>query len=159
ALSHFGDGSIDLLHLDGGQNYEAAWREFLGWLPKVSDRGVVLLHGTNLREGGCGVWKLLQEGRARHPSFEFPHPHGLGVLAGGANCPERLARLAGCAGDEAARVQAFYAQLGQRISQLRENRRLESADATRQHEQRQTLVALWEQLAAAEQAAQVLRLQ
>jgi hypothetical protein len=159
ALSSFADRSIDLLHIDGEQDYEAARREFLSWLPKMSGRGVILLHATNVREEGCGVWKLWEEVQARYPSFEFPHQHGLGVLAVGPDCPESLTRLLGCTDTEAALLQVYYVELGKRIGQLQENGRLQLADNSRQREYRQALGALRQHLAAAEQSVQVLRLQ
>jgi hypothetical protein len=115
ALDSFADGTIDLLHIDGHHAYESVKHDFESWLPKMSARGVVLLHDTNVREPGFGVWKLWEELKAAYPHFEFIHEHGLGVIATGDEMPDGLRLLIETSPEEAAIWRKFFQQLGQRL--------------------------------------------
>ncbi|HEY7511903.1 MAG TPA: glycosyltransferase [Vicinamibacteria bacterium] len=121
ALPQFEDGSIDLLHIDGYHTYEAVRHDFEAWLPKVSARGVVLLHDIAVTEGDFGVHRLWGELKRRWPHFEFAHGHGLGLLAVGAERPAALGPLLEAAPEEADRIRGLFTQLGRRLTLQLEN--------------------------------------
>jgi capsular polysaccharide biosynthesis protein len=114
ASSEFADGSIDLLHIDGYHTYEAVRHDFETWLPKVSERGVIIFHDTAERMLDFGVWRFWEEVASRWPSFHFDHSHGLGLLAVGRDCPPAIIDL--CSSDTIRQntLRRRYAMLGDR---------------------------------------------
>ncbi len=117
AVSNFTDGSIDLLHIDGYHTYDAVRHDFETWYPKLSDRGVVLFHDTNVRERDFGVSRVFEEASKRFPSFEFLHGSGLGVLSVGGAVPAPIARLCSLTrSSDISRFRERFAYLGARWS-------------------------------------------
>jgi O-antigen biosynthesis protein len=118
ALGQFGDASIDLLHIDGCHTYEAVRHDFESWLPKLSDRGVILFHDTTEHREGFGVWKLWDEVSSQYPSINFPHCHGLGMLLVGSHPQPAVVQFMERAAKESAQVARFFAFMGRRIETL-----------------------------------------
>ena len=120
ALQYFPEGSIDLLHIDGKHSYDAVKSDYTSWRSKMSDRGVVLFHDTNVRERDFGVARLWLELSTEYRNFEFLHGHGLGVLAIGRNPPPAVEALFRSVPNPSfvQQVRHAYSRLGQSIADV-----------------------------------------
>jgi predicted O-methyltransferase YrrM len=118
AVQQFGERSIDLLHIDGCRPYDAVKHDFETWLPKISDRGVVLLHNVDVDRDSFGSWRFWDEVKRKHPHFEFFHSYGLGVLAVGECVPDRLRALIDLSPKDQVLVRQYFANLGKYLTEL-----------------------------------------
>lgn len=114
AIRRFADGSIDLLHLAGSASAEYTERLLDTWMPKLSARAVVLIHGIRDSANEADLWLLWEALRERCPSFEFVHGAGLGVLAVGSQAPASVRRLCALDRADAVTLRNRFALLGER---------------------------------------------
>ncbi|MFD1139448.1 class I SAM-dependent methyltransferase [Paenibacillus urinalis] len=79
ALSKFEDSSFDIIHIDGFHEYNAVKHDFVSYLPKLRENGVMIFHdiAANTGYGSSIFWKEIKE---KYHSFEFEHSWGLGIL-------------------------------------------------------------------------------
>jgi len=95
--SHIIIKPIDLLHIDGSHDYKSVRSDFETWLPKMSDRGIILFHDIaevpGDHEAHIGPMKLWHELIQLYPNLSFNHSCGLGVLFIGQRIPEELLNL------------------------------------------------------------------
>ncbi len=139
AFSYFEDSSIDLLHIDGYHTYDAVKHDFETWLPKLSNRAVVLFHDINVRERNFGAWRVWEEVSQQYPHFAFAHGHGLGVLAVGPDYPSALTELTDADVTETQQIQQLFYQLGLRLRAHQQRERLKQ-DLTSRLDQKEQLL-------------------
>ena len=118
ALHLFNDGSIDLLHIDGRHLYEDVKHDFESWRPKLSERSIVLLHDTNVRDKDFGVFRLWDEIWAEFSTFEYFHSYGLGVVGFGSSLPHNVQRFFVTTKNSrvAAQARQVYSYLGSQLT-------------------------------------------
>jgi hypothetical protein len=115
SVDTFEDGAIDLLHIDGRHGYEDVLEDFNLYLPKLSDRAVVIFHDTFEFKEGFGVHRFWDELAKTRPSFNFEHGHGLGVLAYGKTAPSAVLSFIDVANARPEEVRESYYNLGESV--------------------------------------------
>ncbi|WP_059109776.1 MULTISPECIES: rhamnan synthesis F family protein [Pantoea] len=118
ASEHFSDDEIDLLHIDGYHTYEAVKNDFDVWLPKLSNRGVVIIHDSNVRKADFGVYKFVSELRKLYPCFEFSHGHGLTIVGVGSEQTAAMIQLFSSDNNsnKVRHIQSIFSKLGKACS-------------------------------------------
>ena len=130
AAKSFEDKSIDLLHIDGTHTYEAVSNDFNTWLPKLSDRAVVLFHDINVNMENTGpaslrfgVRKFFDSVKTQYPHLEFSHCWGLGVLLVGKHAPAPVMELVEMA--KTSDFSGYFASKGAQVSRQFEDMHVE----------------------------------
>lgn len=112
ARHQFEDGSIDVMHVAGGDGMLSA-EDLADWIPKLSARGVLLLHGS-MAQPLVPARRTAGGLRGAQPMFEFAHGDGLTVVPIGAEQPELIKLLCMASGNPNARraAQEVFFRLG-----------------------------------------------
>ena len=85
--------NIDLCHIEGLACYDSVKLDFETWLPKMSDRGVMIFHNTEVVEKDFGIGRLWNEISVKYPSFNFQNCNGIGILLVGKKVKKDLLNL------------------------------------------------------------------
>ena len=108
------DGAVDLLLLDGPRTAAQTDMLIRDWPRKMSDRGVIVLHGLDTHLATAAGRAFVARLRGHYPSITFPAGAGLEVVLYGPRQSTRLQSLAALAPDDPASsgVQAVFGRLG-----------------------------------------------
>lgn len=98
AAEEIGDGSIDLLHIDGSHLYEDVRRDYEMWKSKVRGNGTIFLHDVTARLHGAplGTVRFWEELRQTEPyTLTIPFSCGLGIVCRDREVYSLLRKVAG----------------------------------------------------------------
>ena len=120
AAKYFEKNSIDLIHIDGLHTYEAVKEDYNTWLPKMSERGLMIFHDINVHERDFGVWRFWKEIKQIHQTMEFYHSHGLGIAYVGDKRGEPIEHLLSMAQSDDAHdfLQKHFEEISQKSVEL-----------------------------------------
>ncbi|MDD5194869.1 MAG: class I SAM-dependent methyltransferase [Candidatus Omnitrophica bacterium] len=118
--SLFNDKTVDLLHMDGTHTYEAVKNDYEMWISKISDKGVILIHDTNITYENSGesfkdygAKQFFDSVKSLYPHVEFMHSYGLGVLVIGKHTTDSVMRMISDSRSRA--FLQYFERLGRRI--------------------------------------------
>jgi hypothetical protein len=116
-LAHIEDGSLDLLHIDGRHGFDDVRHDFESWLPKLSERAVVIMHDVAAHRPGFGVWKYWEQLEEQYAdTFKFDHSFGLGIVGVGSKPSSELRSFFAAARADGDAIRDWYARAGGLIS-------------------------------------------
>jgi len=117
---------------------------FEAWIRKLSDSGVVLVHGTQSEAVNHGTPKLFEDLKLRFPSFEFVHGDGLGIVGVGAELPPTLAEFLaiGRKPKQMEHIGRIYGQLGKRLQEI-ERMKTAALENERELERLNSAISVW----------------
>lgn len=92
-FDQYENSSIDLMIINNCKTYEEVKNNFETWLPKMSDKGVVIFNNTFIKDSEFSVWKFWEAVSSLYPGFEFYHNNGIGLVATGERIKEELSEF------------------------------------------------------------------
>lgn len=87
--SSFSEKSIDLLQINGKESFDTSAFDLASWLPKLSDRALLLVHGTSPSTSNPDIQSLVSRLKEHYSSFDFLHGEGLTIFEMERSCPDQ----------------------------------------------------------------------
>ena len=115
-LNYISAGSIDLLIIEGKGSQEDIACTIHSLLPKMSSRGLIVLHGINGNEDELSLKSYWDMASDQLPGFEITHAQGIGLLRAGGSLPDELDRLFRLNTVDAQWINMFFQTLSHQLS-------------------------------------------